>query len=206
MSDPTDYQGNSKKSKEAAPEKKLEKVVTGPVIVQKRTLGQKIKDTFIEADVKTVTRNVLADVIFPAFKNLVVDAGTEAIRRMVFGERAARVGRYGMGPKVTMYNDPINRNYRDPRTSPPGPAAGSRRRNRNEFILSSKDEANRVLEQMSNVVDVYQAVSVADLNELVGVPSNYTDQKWGWPDLRGVDVIQVHGGYLIDLPDPQAID
>jgi len=209
MSDPTDYQGNSKKSKEPKPEKQLEKVVTGTVIIQKRTLGQKIKDTFVEADIRTVLKYVATDVLLPAARNMIVDASSKGVERLIYGERAIRSRNFGHGPRIT-YNDPINRDwtrrdYRDPRTSPPGrsriPRAG-----RNDYLLQTREEAELVLERMQDVLDMYKVVSVADLNELVGFPTTHIDHKWGWEFLGDAQVRPIREGFLIDLPPAEAID
>ena len=44
------------------------------------------------------------------------------------------------------------------------------------------------------------AVSVADFYDLVGVSGNYTDNKYGWTDIRNASVIHVRDGYMIKLP------
>ena len=35
---------------------------------------------------------------------------------------------------------------------------------------------------------------------LVGVSGNYTDNKYGWTDIRNASVIRVRDGYMIKLP------
>lgn len=201
-----DYQGNSKKDRSRqAPEKKIEKVVVGEVAVQKKPLGRKIKDVFVEADFKTVFRYVAVDVLLPAAKNMIWDAGSKGLERTLFGDRAIRGRNFGPGPRVS-YNNPIyrDREYRDPRTSPPGPTRVPRQ-SRNDFILTSREEANLVLERMNDIIDTYEVVSVADLNDLVGFPTSHIDNKWGWYTLGDVAVRQIREGYLIDLPPVEPI-
>lgn len=201
----TDYQGNSKKAKEESqePDKKIEKVVTGEVIVQKKSLGRKFKDLFINADFGGAVRHVAAEVMLPAARNMIVDASTKTIERVIYGESAAHRRRNGPGPTYS-YNTPISRNYRprDPRAVTP---ARSSRQSREDFILGHKEEADLVLERMHDILDNYEVVTVADMNELVGWRSNHVDNKWGWVDLRGSDVRQVRDGYLIDLPPAQPV-
>ena len=48
--------------------------------------------------------------------------------------------------------------------------------------------------------EAYQVVSVADFYDLVGVSGNYTDNKYGWTDIRNASVIRVRDGYMIKLP------
>ena len=60
--------------------------------------------------------------------------------------------------------------------------------------------AEDVLERMDELIATYQVVSVADFYDLVGVSGNYTDNKYGWTDIRNASVIRVRDGYMIKLP------
>lgn len=201
-----DYQGNSKKSKEAqnTPPKVIEKVVVGEVIIPKKSLGRKFKDIFIEADFKTVVKYVVSDVLLPAARNTIVDASTKGIERLLYGDSAMRRRNYGSsGPRIT-YNNPIDRGYRSSgpsRFAPPvSPEPRSLQSNRETFILSSREEAELVVEQMVLIIDQYDTASVADLNQLVGIQTSHTDNKWGWSNLNNVQIRQIREGYLIDFP------
>lgn len=202
-----DYQSNSKKSKtelsQPQPDKNIEKVISGEVVVHKKSLGRKFRDIFIGADFGSVVRYVGSDVLIPALRNLIVDASTKGIERMMYGDNAIR--RRNHGPRIT-YNSPINRGgggYRE--SSPTRPSQRSRRQSREDFILSSREEADMVLERMNDIIDQFEVVSVADLNELVGFPASHIDNKWGWTHLGGATVRQIREGYLIDLPGAEPI-
>lgn len=206
-----DYQGNSRKDKEvtAKPKKHIEKVITTEVVIQKRSLGRKFKDIIVEADFKSVTRYVIYDVLIPAARNTIVDASTKGIERMMYGDSAVRRGSRGAGPRIT-YNNPINRS--GPRDMPSVRPSGltpsesrSPRHNRDDFILSTRAEAELVLERLNDIIDTFEVVSVGDLNELVGFPSSYTDNKWGWAYLGDVQIQQIREGYLINLPSAELI-
>lgn len=205
-----DYQGNAKKNKEEgkAPEKKIEKVIVTEVVVQKRSIGRKFRDLFIEADLRSVAKYVVSDVLLPAIRNTIVDASTKGIERMMYGESSIRRRNYGMGPRIT-YNNPVNRGYSSSPLSRHAPAIErgprSSRHSRDDFILSSREEAELVLERMNDIIDTYEVVSVADLNELVGLPTSHVDNKWGWIYLGDVQVRQIREGYLLDLPPAEPI-
>jgi len=205
-----DYKSNSNKSKEPAKPKvvkKIDRVVTGEVIVHKKTLGEKIKGIFIEADFKNVARYIVSDVLLPAARNTIVDASTKGIERMMYGETAIRRRNLGAGPRVT-YNAPVNRGYRESSSVIPARVPGASsgpRHSLNEFILTSREEADLVVERMNDIIDQFEVASVADLNDLVGFPTSYTDNKWGWIYLGDVQIRQVREGYLIDLPSPEPI-
>ncbi len=204
-----DYQGNSKKTNNpAVPEKKkVEKVIVGEVVIKKKSLGQKIKDIFIEADFRSVTRYVISDVLIPAARNMIVDASTKGVERMMYGDRGyQRRGGYG-APRTTYGGSPLQRtDYRHPSTRPPTPSGPAYpRAGRNDFILATKEEATNVLQSMHDILEMYEVVSVADLHELMGVPTSHTDQKWGWVHLLDSHVRQVRDGYVIELPSTEPI-
>jgi hypothetical protein len=207
-----DYAGNAKHvvGKTAKVKPQIQKVIVGDVIVQKKGLGRKIRDLFIEADFRSVLRYVASDVMLPAARNMIVDGATTTVERMMYGESRGgrRGGGYGPSSRIT-YNNPVSRGYpidARSRLAPP-PTAGprSRQTRADDIILSSREEAESVLELMNEIVDKYEVASVADLHELVGLPVQHTDNKWGWVFLGDVKPRQVREGYLIDLPPAEPI-
>lgn len=222
----TDYQGNSHASKDEKPKsffitageerKKLEPVITTEVITRKKPTGRRFKEIFFGGDLRSVSGYVAADVIFPAIRNLIADVVIKGMERYVFGESAFSRRRTPEYKPRTIYNNPINR-QRDPRDfrdyrdtvaylpDQPPYRRGRPRQDMNEIILSSRQEAETVLESLLNSLDLYGVVSVADLNDLVGLTSSFVDQKWGWLVLHNIEIRQVREGYLIDLPAAEAL-
>lgn len=49
-----------------------------------------------------------------------------------------------------------------------------------EFIFENRVEAEEVLLRMNELIDTYGFVSVADVHDLCGTTSVYTDNKRGW--------------------------
>jgi hypothetical protein len=49
-------------------------------------------------------------------------------------------------------------------------------------------------------------VSVADFYDLVGVDGTYTDNKYGWTNIRNAYVNRVRDGYVIKLPRAISLD
>ena len=72
--------------------------------------------------------------------------------------------------------------------------------------LYSEGEAEDVLSRMDELIDTYGVVSVADLYDLVGISCNYTDNKYGWTNIRNVEPIRVRDGYMLKLPKAMPID
>lgn len=205
-----DYQSNSHKDKKPAtkPEKKVQRVTKGEVIVAKKSPGRKFKEIFVMADFRSVMEYVVTDVLLPAARNMIVDSASKGVERLMYG--ASNYRRPG-GSKVT-YGGFVNREPRDviSRSAPRGATGGlirphSQRQVREDFILTSRDEAETVLERMQDIIETYDIVTVADFNELVGFPSNHVDNKWGWDFIGDVQIRQIREGYLIDLPPAQPV-
>ena len=53
---------------------------------------------------------------------------------------------------------------------------------------------------MEELLERFEVVSVADLFDMAGISCNYTDNKYGWTDLRDARVARVSDGYVIRLP------
>ncbi len=150
-------------------------------------------------------------VLVPAAKNMLLDAVNKGSEILIYGETASRRRGMGQGPRIT-YNSPVNRRgFSDSplQYAPPQrPGAGTAHVGRlasTDLILTTREEADSVLENMTNIVDQYQVASVADLNEIVGLPTNPIDNKWGWSNLSGATVRQIREGYLLDLPPAEPI-
>ncbi len=209
-----DYQSNSHKSKEQktdVPDKKVEKVTTGVVVEKKPTLGQKFKKIFFGGEFRGASRYIGADVLLPAFRNLLVDATTKGVERVVYGESMQTRRRpLDYGSRV-QYNNPLSV-QRDRARLPeqgrlPDQPSRSRqsRRDLNDFVLASREDAALVLERLTDILEKYEVASVADLYDLTGLPSSHVDNKWGWTYLNNAEIRQVRNGYLLDLPPTEEI-
>lgn len=205
-----DYQANSRKSKEASQKpKEIEKVITGEVVVHKKPLGRRLKETFLGGDAHSVARYILGDVLLPAFRNLLVDATTKGIERMVYGEQSMPRRPQSYNPRIT-YNTPVRRSYHDePRYRPNLPDQPSYSRfsqhDVSELVLQTREEAELVMERLQDIIDSYDVASLSDLRQLVGQPTTHVDNKWGWVTLRGASIRHIREGFLLDLPPVEPI-
>lgn len=205
-----DYQGNSNKEKEAPkkpPKKNLEKVVTGDVIVKQKTIGSRLKTIFFGGDFNTAVSYVASEVLLPALRNLVVETIAKGTDRLVYGDSVHRRRTTTYGPRV-QYNNPIHRPSPTLAYSPGQRPVDRWAQNRKTFedvVVGSKEDADMVVERLTDIVDMYEVVSVADLYELLGLPSSHVDNKWGWTHLSSIEVRQVREGYRIAFPPLEEI-
>lgn len=207
----TDYQGNSKKLKGKevdVPEKKIEKVIKGEVVVKKKSLGTKIKETFIEADFRSVANHIVSEIMIPAAKEMMLNVASKGMERMMYGDRGGPRRGTGYGPTRSSYGgSPLRTDYRSPSTRPPSQIGAARypRAGRNDYFIETREEAMEVLQMMHDVLEMYDEVSVADYNAMLDIPSVHTDEKWGWKNLVDSHVRPTRDGYLIELPPAQPI-
>ena len=206
MSDPV-YTPNSHKYKEqqnASPteEKKVTKVVNGPVKT-KRNDVRKLADIFISEDISNVKSYIFMDVLVPAIKKAIYDIVTNGIDMFLYG--GSGKGRNNQpGAKVSY------RNYYEQKNNG-GYRASDNARQSNAFdydniVFNNRGEAEAALQQMKDIIARYGIVTVNDLYEMTPLSAPYTSQKYGWMDVSNVDIVRVRDGYILKLPRAVPID
>lgn len=203
-----DYKPNSnrfkdeQKSKDAnkIEEKRIDKVVTGTVKTRKKSKFSKIADEFISEDAKNVKSYVFGEVLIPAIKKAISDIVTDGIDIILYGE-SRRGNKRSTADRVSYRNY-----YDDRRPSRIDRSNVSYGYNYDDIILSTRGEAEDVLARMDELMDTYGLVRVADLYDLVGITGNYTDNKYGWTNIRSAEIMRVRDGYMIKMPRAVPID
>ena len=194
------------------PVKKIEKITINTVVRRKKPWTKRFSESFMGGDAQSVGSYVVVDVLLPAAKDMVADAVSQGIERMLFGEartpRGRSLGNRGVGGSSSHVS--YNRYSGNSQNNRPGPKPMSNRARANhdfdEIVLATRAEAEEVIDNLFALVDSYDTATVADLYGMVGQTGSYTDEKWGWSDLRGTSISRVKGGYLLDLPRPQYLD
>lgn len=193
-----DYQSNSFKSKREetsnkTEEKKIEKVVNGKVKKKKKT---RFADIFTSDDINNVKSYVIDDVLLPAVKRAINDVVSEGIHMLLYGEKSNKSRTPGSRVSYRSYYD-----------NPDSKTSNNRSMvyNYDDIVLESRAEAEDVLSRMDEIIDQYGIISVADFYDLVGVSSSYTDNKYGWVDIRNANIIRTRDGYKIKLPRAKAL-
>lgn len=223
----TDYSNaNKNKAAEAEttsrPQKQVEKVVVGEVVIRKKGIGRKFKDLVVSADLKGIAIYLVLNRVVPSVKNMIYDTWVEGGNRILFPNSTPNrpiIDPRGMLQRTVFnYQSPISRSSSiplgQPRNAPAreiGPRASSHPAVQNvrpgeQYVFASKEDAIRVLDTLREALDKYEEpISLGDLYEAMGLPSSHVDQKWGWTTLAEVKVLQSREGYLLDFPPSEPI-
>jgi hypothetical protein len=192
---------NAKAKAQPAAKPKLEKITTGTVKERKKPIFARAAHSMVTEDGSSVFQYVVMEVLVPAAKNMLSDAVSQGIDRMLYGDSGRRSStRPGYTNYGTSKVTPLRPERREiSRTS-------RARHDFRDIVLDSRGDAEDVLDTLGNLIDKYEMATVADLYELVGIEGEFTDDKWGWLDLSRARVRHVREGYLLDLPPTEPIE
>lgn len=174
--------------------KRADKIVHGKVKTRKNEM-RKLTDVFISEDVANVKTYILMDVLIPSIKKAIYDIIVNSLDMSLFGGRGG--GRRPTADRVS-FRDYNGVSRRDDRTY-----SGNRTLSGysyDDIVLETRGEAEAVLSRMDEIMDEYEIVRVADLYDLVGITGDYTDNKYGWTNIRNAEVVHVRDGYKIKMP------
>lgn len=188
---------NTEKEKE---HKNISPVVKSGVKIQKKSIVKRVVDAFVGEDVGDVKTYLIYDVAIPAVKNLMYDLVSNGASMMLFGNARPKrdnITRYGSNSYVS-YN----------KISSPREYARPNHKATHEFgdiLFESRDDAEEVLTNLVDLVEVYGVVTVSDLYDLVGKTSAFTDRGFGWTRLGSSRVVRGRDGYILDLPPVETL-
>lgn len=222
------FPSNSKKSKDpnatpnSDPRPRRPKIATAKRI--KQPFYKRFANTFIEGETgHDVLNYITYDVVIPAAKSTLADLVEGAIDMVLFGgERGGgrgrnrnivRSGGRSYMPYNSMYEGSTRGRRDDGRSAAarrpfdvePGRTAISRR-GVESIVLGSRNEAEIVLGELVELVSEFGVASLADLYDLCGLSSEFTDNKYGWTDLPTCTTRRVREGWVLELPRPVIID
>lgn len=191
------YKPNSRVSKNVDTEKdevkrdKVEKVVKG-VVKSKKKNG--LLSMFISDGITDIKSHIVFEVLIPAAKKAVSDG----VNMMLFGETGS-FRKSSTSSKVS-YREYYGREEREVERGRDRGRYRSGGYSYDDITLETRAEANDVLSRLDELIEVYGMASVADLYDLVGISGQYTDNKYGWKDIRSASHVRVRDGYLLKLP------
>lgn len=193
-----DFPANSRKTKPA-----VERVVKTPARIDQGSFGKQALRAFFAEDIKEVGNYLLWDIALPSIKNAVSDIFTSGIDRLLFGGDG--------GPQRSRssktYTSYANRTYgrRETPTERTYTQRDRREHNLESIIFATRSEAEDVLNHLISICDQYDVATVGDLYGMAGISQSYTDENWGWRDLRSGRAVRARNGYILDLPKPEDV-
>ena len=196
---PNSHAYKAKQQKESDEKKRVEKIVTGQVKIKKRNELSKLTDIIFAEDAKSVGTYIVTDVVIPSVINLLEDIFLKGSRFALRGESGRERRRDSEYVSYRSYSDPRSSTRdRTPKVN--------QRYSFDKVVIDDRGEAEEVLSQMDDLIDRYGIATIADLNEALGISGEYTDNKYGWSNLRNAEVVRTRDGYMLKMPRAMVID
>ena len=197
----SNYKPNSHRSREEAASstshEKKQAVVKTSAKTKKRSGLSRLADSFVTEDASSVGSYIITDVIIPKAKELLSAIIKQGLDMWLYGEsRSTPSDRSRVS---------YNKYYKEKDR----PLGGSSQRNRlgldyEDPILETFGDAQAVLESMYDYAEEAGAVSIMDMYEFAGIPSdNYMLNHYGWTrlTLKSAKINRTSNGfYILKLP------
>lgn len=206
---------NSKAYKEQkSKEKNVEKVVQGEVTRKKKSFLRRAEDAMVSEDANTVKEYLFWDVLIPALRDMIVDAGEKALKAIFYGDRrtASNLERDRGITYVKYDKASYDRPYRSRSRERDRRPVYNRRaaHSFDDILLDSKEDAENVLDALVDYTLQNGLVPVGTYYSLVGIRTDYTDWDYGWYELSKARVERVRDvdgwKWNVVLPRPVLID
>lgn len=180
----------------------------GHVQAKKKTIGERIADSFLATDGHDIGEYLVFDLFVPAVKSAIENV----VHMILFGSAGANSQpRRGDGTRIRRLEyDEMYRN--DPRRK--RDEYISRRTDRRpELIFSRRSDAEQVRNGMFEYIDDYGRATLKNFYNMVAevtdgeidIPTDYTMTSYGWYSFAGSDVVAVRGGYLLKVPKAEVL-
>jgi len=185
---------------------KQEPVVKNAAKRREKSLGKKFAESFLGDDSKSVLDYILHDVLIPAAKATISDAVSGGIEMLLFGDRRTNSRPYTRSGSrtYTSYSSYYGDSSKD--RKPNYSRSSVARHSFDDILFETRGEAEDVLSHLVDLTIDYGVASVADFYDLSGLESKFTDNKYGWTNLRDACTDRVRNGYIIRLPEAKPID
>lgn len=194
---------------EATPVKKETKQIV-QTVQPKKNLFQRFTTGLLGPDgLKGIGRYVAEQILIPTAKQMLSDGLTTGINMAIYGEDVkTNTTRYSR-PGYINYNKVGSGVVNRMTHSQPNNVVHPKLNNQiEEFLFATRNEAQMVLEELMRNAEMYTVATVADYYELIGQPSHFTYNNYGWSfeQLRGTALTNRGGYYALLLPNPLEVE
>ena len=78
---------------------------------------------------------------------------------------------------------------------------GNNKREVDDLIFETRTDAMEALDKLQECINTYGFVSRADMYDIAGGHSNFTDNGYGWTDISTAEIKMNDKGYSIKMPE-----
>lgn len=193
---------NAKKQELERKEHYTEKVTTGLVKKQKKTLSKRVIDALFDQKVDEAIDYAKNNVIKPGIRKVAFDAVMGALSMVFFGDvrgiyNGESGGRTGGGAGRRGYDRIYDSGRSNRRSSV----------DISDILFETREDAERVLDRLYSDLERYGKVRVADLYSAAGVSGNsiWTDNNYGWFNLDRAAPYPTSEGWQLDMPPAESL-
>lgn len=176
---------------------KREKIISGEATTRKKTGIAKMSDIFVAEDIQTVKTRMFMDVLVPSLKDVIANMVISGVQMILFGDSGRRNRAPGARYDYGGYYNSLNQQQK---TQKADYSYGY-----NDPVVNSRGDAERILQEMAEIIGEYGKASIADLYDLCGITGRPTDMNYGWTEMPGARPVRIPDGYLIQMPRPVCI-
>lgn len=198
---------NSKTYKEKR--EKMQPVIRKDEIISTRKpITKRLADKFLETDIQEAKEYFLRDILIPGIKDTVLDV----ISMLLTGEGYSSNRRRGGYSNYSSYGRSNYRSYSSSHRRSRDREARYEDTHREEkvsyrdIVVRERGDAEEIVDKLHDRIQDRGDATVAELLELVDIPSAYTDNNYGWTRCSQIDIRRVNGGWLIDVDDAKYLN
>lgn len=188
--------------------KKVKQVVPGGSAEHvKRPASKRLMGFLIAESPKEVAKNVGMNLVVPQLKAALEAAANGFISGLLWnnGPRPQGGIMHGtvLNSNTSVYGGIVNGGVTPQQLA--AAAAPARPAGYQDLKLPTQQYAEALLANLYGLLNDYRMVSVADLYESAGMPTDPQDHKIGWYSLEGVHIEKHRDGFVLALPRPSRL-
>lgn len=183
--------GKPEKEQEEAPIK----AVKGTVQQKKKTLGERIADAFISTTKTDIRDYFIFDVLVPGLKRGIEDF----IHMVLYNDRkGGKVNRSRGESRIRRVG--YNSIYASSREDEPA-LSSQYRSGYSDLTFDREEDAESVLDAVADRIEDRGYATLSYFNSIAGMPTEWTQNDWGWKTTAGSKIYQLRNGrWILKMP------
>lgn len=181
--------------------------LAGKVNIKKDGEGKKFLKLFFAGSFSDAMKYAFDNVFVPITKDAICKTSTNVVSYWVNGDKPSSQSAGPSRVSYSSYWSGTNGQRLGYSAPAPAPKAQNNIYNYGTITFDDRGDAEAVLLRLKENLATYSVATVADLYELSGEKSLYTDYKYGWRNLDSACVARTtNGKYVIELPKVSPLD